>query len=130
MPDADRTDASATAPAGATPSAPPATDTTNGVIHPPAAVQPRFVFGLPQDAQPYANAPQILIDDYEKALPEDPYGEETAPNARVWRAYVAEAAVFDNAMIGQARDGLDVLLVFVCRFRLFLRNVLAHVRTL
>ena len=35
------------------------------------------------------------------------------PNARVWRVYQDEAEVFDADMVGEARDSLDVLLVFV-----------------
>lgn len=59
-----------------------------------------------------------MKDDYDKTLPEDLYGHETQPNARVWRAYEEEATIFDNMMIGQARDGLDVMLVFVCIYRM------------
>ncbi|KAJ4485339.1 hypothetical protein J3R30DRAFT_3696680 [Lentinula aciculospora] len=53
-------------------------------------------------------------DDYEQRFPEDPMFEETGPNARVWRTYLVESAAFDENMIGEARDGLDAMLVFVC----------------
>ena len=52
-------------------------------------------------------------EDYEAIFPEDPYGEEAGPNARVFRVYNEEAAVYDADMIGQCSDSSDVLLVFV-----------------
>lgn len=63
--------------------------------------------------------PPVFHDDYEARLPEDPYCEETAPNARVWRVYEEETAVFDATMVEQHRDGLDVMLVFVSFFSSF-----------
>ncbi len=66
---------------------------------------PHTVFGLKQDTQRLR---------YEERFPEDPCCQETAPNARVWRTYEEEAAAYDAVMVGQSRDGLDVMLVFVC----------------
>ena len=60
--------------------------------------------------------PTVFHDDYEKRLPEDKYCAETAPNARVWRVYVEEAAEFDRMLTSESRDGLDVMLVFVSGF--------------
>ncbi|KAE9395397.1 hypothetical protein BT96DRAFT_997714 [Gymnopus androsaceus JB14] len=57
-----------------------------------------------------------LSDDYEQRFPEDPMGEETGQNARVWRTYLAESADFDAMMVGEARDGLDAMLVFAGLF--------------
>ncbi len=71
-----------------------------------------FFGALKQDA-PRQQHP-VFSDDYEERFAEDPYCQETAPNARVWRTYVEEAAAFDAVMVGQSRDGLDVMLVFVC----------------
>lgn len=51
--------------------------------------------------------------DTEQRYPEDPPYQELRPNARVWRVYLDECAVFDADMIGEAREGLDMLLVFV-----------------
>ncbi|KAF5378664.1 hypothetical protein D9757_009555 [Collybiopsis confluens] len=48
-------------------------------------------------------------DDYEQRFPEDPQFEETVENARVWRTYLAESAAFDENMLGETRDGLDVM---------------------
>lgn len=62
-------------------------------------------FGLPTGRQ------QIYPDITAK-YPEDPYGEEASGNARVWRAYLDEAAVFDTEMIERWKDSTDVLLVF------------------
>ncbi len=72
----------------------------------------KTVLGLQQDAQSLHNP--VFKDNYEERLPEDPYCQEVAPNARVWRTYEEEAAAFDAVMVGQSRDGLDVMLVFVC----------------
>lgn len=55
-----------------------------------------------------------MIEDYEQIFPEDPYGEEAGPNARVFKVYNEEAAAYDADMIGQSSDSSDVLLVFVC----------------
>ncbi|KAJ3774915.1 hypothetical protein FB446DRAFT_786532 [Lentinula raphanica] len=57
-----------------------------------------------------------ITDDYEQRFPEDPIFEETGPNARVWRTYLVESAAFDENMIGEARDGLDAMLVFAGLF--------------
>ena len=87
------------------------------VDQPASAPRPaKHIFGLRQGAGD--NYP-VFRDDYEARLPEDPYCEETAPNARVWRVYEEETAVFDATMVEQHRDGLDVMLVFVSFFRLF-----------
>ncbi|KAF9042729.1 hypothetical protein BDZ89DRAFT_1059610, partial [Hymenopellis radicata] len=64
---------------------------------------------------------------YEERFPEDPYCEETAPNARVWRTLVEEAAAFDAVFVGQARDGLDVMLVFAGLFSAVVTSFLVQV---
>ena len=51
--------------------------------------------------------------DFEEKYPEDPINQEMGPNARVWRAFLDECEVFDADMVTEARDGLDLLLVFV-----------------
>ena len=75
----------------------------------------KHFFGLKQSGHHQASFQNVANDDYEARLPEDKYGEETAPNARVWRVYNEEAAEYDTVMVGQDRDGLDVMLVFVSR---------------
>ncbi|KAF9027428.1 hypothetical protein BDZ89DRAFT_1160808 [Hymenopellis radicata] len=80
----------------------------------PQPSQPaKTFFGLAQDAGRQGFSRPAFNDDYVARFPEDPYGQETAPNARAWRVYVEEAAIFDENMVGQSRDGLDVMLVFV-----------------
>ena len=54
--------------------------------------------------------------DFEEKYPDDPINEEMRPNARVWRAFLDECEVFDTDMVTEARDGLDLHLVFVCTF--------------
>ncbi|KAF9042609.1 hypothetical protein BDZ89DRAFT_944117 [Hymenopellis radicata] len=75
----------------------------------------------------YIPPPPIFSDDYEKRLPQDPIYQETAPNARVWRAYVEEAATFDDMMIAEYRDGLDVMLVFAGLFSAVVTSFLVQV---
>lgn len=53
-------------------------------------------------------------DDYESKYAEDPFGEEMAPTARVWRVYLDEAQKADAELMAGWRDTTDVLLVFVC----------------
>jgi hypothetical protein len=62
----------------------------------------------------------LLPDDYENRYPEDEFGEEMGPTARVWRVYLDEAEFNDRDMVEGWRDGIDVLLVFVCYFALIL----------
>ncbi|KAL1674677.1 hypothetical protein EV122DRAFT_281840 [Schizophyllum commune] len=47
---------------------------------------------------------------------EDPYGAEAGENARVWRVYLEESGQFDDEMLREFRDMLDVHLVFVALF--------------
>ncbi|KAK0483893.1 hypothetical protein IW261DRAFT_1675497 [Armillaria novae-zelandiae] len=54
--------------------------------------------------------------NYEEIFPEDAYCEELGPNARVFRTYLAERAIYDVNMVEESRDGVDVLLVFVGLF--------------
>ncbi|KAF8915652.1 hypothetical protein CPB85DRAFT_1217395, partial [Mucidula mucida] len=100
-----------------------------GVTPQASAAQPgKTVFGLRQDANHYQPPQNVVFnDDYEKRLPEDPYGEETAPDARIWRVYNEEAAAYDTVYVGQARDGLDVMLVFAGLFSAVVTSFLVQV---
>ncbi|KAF9016194.1 hypothetical protein BDZ89DRAFT_1045934 [Hymenopellis radicata] len=94
----------------------------------PAPGQPgQHFFGLKQNVPERVPPAPIYSDDYEKRFHPDPYGEETAPNARVWRVYVEEAAAFDATMIGESRDGLDVMLVFAGLFSAVVTSFLVQV---
>ncbi|KAF9024720.1 hypothetical protein BDZ89DRAFT_954465, partial [Hymenopellis radicata] len=84
-------------------------------------------FGLAQDAGRQGFSRPAFNDDYVAWLPEDPYGQETAPNARAWRVYVEEAAAFDENLVGQSRDGLDVMLVFAGLFSAVVTSFLVQV---
>lgn len=53
-------------------------------------------------------------DNYEQILPEDTYGEELGPNARVFKVYNEESAIYDKEMVVKSGESCDVLLVFVC----------------
>ncbi|KAF8895798.1 hypothetical protein CPB85DRAFT_209622 [Mucidula mucida] len=98
----------------------------------PGAPQPtqptKTFFGLAQDSRKQGFSQPVFNDDYVTRFQEaDPYGQETAPNARVWRVYVEEAAAFDENMIGQSRDGLDVMLVFAGLFSAVVTSFLVQV---
>ncbi|KAF9027437.1 hypothetical protein BDZ89DRAFT_952160, partial [Hymenopellis radicata] len=86
----------------------------------------KHFFGLKQDGS-HLNAQPVFTDDYERRLPPDPIYQETGPNARVWRAYDEEAAAFDGVMVGQSRDGLDVMLVFAGLFSAVVTSFLVQV---
>ncbi len=51
--------------------------------------------------------------DYEQKYPPDPIYEEAQPNSRVWRMCLDEFQIFDSDLAEDARDTVDVLLVFV-----------------
>lgn len=48
--------------------------------------------------------------------PADPHYHELDDEARVWRIYLDEAQNFDRDVVVEARESLDVLLVFVSPF--------------
>lgn len=59
---------------------------------------------------------RILVfnaNDYEQKYPEDAYGEELGPNARLYRVYLDESGKYNMEMVDSWRDDLDLLLVFV-----------------
>ncbi|KAI5832696.1 hypothetical protein K523DRAFT_234632, partial [Schizophyllum commune Tattone D] len=56
------------------------------------------------------------MGDYRNIYKEDPYGAEAGENARVWRVYLEESGQFDDEMIREFRDMLDVHLVFAALF--------------
>ncbi|KAJ3755148.1 hypothetical protein EV360DRAFT_25870, partial [Lentinula raphanica] len=54
--------------------------------------------------------------DYRLKYPKDERYHELEPEARVWWVYLDEAIAFDNDMIGELGDSLDILLVFAGLF--------------
>ncbi|KAF9069311.1 hypothetical protein BDP27DRAFT_1149181, partial [Rhodocollybia butyracea] len=54
--------------------------------------------------------------DYTLKYPEDERYHELREEARVWKVYGDEATAFDNAMVGELSDSLDILLVFAGLF--------------
>ncbi|KAF8895801.1 hypothetical protein CPB85DRAFT_1229758 [Mucidula mucida] len=94
----------------------------------PQPAQPtKTFFGPAQDSRTQGFPRPVFNDDYVARFPEDPYCQETAPNARIWRVYVEEAAAFDENMVGQSRDGLDVMLVFAGLFSAVVTSFLVQV---
>ncbi|KAK0503550.1 hypothetical protein EDD18DRAFT_1346413 [Armillaria luteobubalina] len=72
-------------------------------------------FGL-RGSAPYQPIKGNDLFNYEEKYPEDAYSEEMGPNARVFRTYIDERAIHDTNMVEEARDGVDVLLVFAGLF--------------
>ncbi|KIY61418.1 hypothetical protein CYLTODRAFT_321756, partial [Cylindrobasidium torrendii FP15055 ss-10] len=64
--------------------------------------------------------------DYTKKYPPDKRYEELHNDARVWRTYNDEAAIFDTEMVGEAADSLDILLVFAGLFSAVLTTFVAQ----
>jgi hypothetical protein len=52
--------------------------------------------------------------DYRRKYAEDPPYKELDPEARVWHVYNDESQIFDDDMMIESGDNLDILLVFVC----------------
>ncbi|KAF9003467.1 hypothetical protein BDZ89DRAFT_1080996 [Hymenopellis radicata] len=91
----------------------------------PARKEP--LFGIPRLSAAPLNVNPNYDDDYEKHLPPDPiYEEVSSPNARVYRVYMEESAKYDAYMTDEAREGLDVLLVFAGLFSAVLTTFVAQ----
>ncbi|KAF7343239.1 hypothetical protein MVEN_01755300 [Mycena venus] len=73
---------------------------------------PRKLFGLNR-GEPGVQGPPT---DYRRKYAEDPPYKELDPEARVWHVYNDESAIFDNDMIIESGDSLDILLVFAGLF--------------
>jgi len=52
-------------------------------------------------------------DDYTRRYPNDEYGTEMGPDARVWKTYLDEAEIADKDYINKTNATLDGILVFV-----------------
>lgn len=62
--------------------------------------------------------------DYEAKYPKDAPGEETGPNARVFKVYLDEADIYDADMIGGFREFLNEVIIFVSTIDPLLASVL------
>lgn len=60
--------------------------------------------------------PEELDTEFKKRYPPDQFGEEMAPNARVWKVYRDEASAQDEATLDGWNKTLDILLIFVRHF--------------
>ncbi|KAJ7269121.1 hypothetical protein C8J57DRAFT_1324605 [Mycena rebaudengoi] len=76
---------------------------------------PRTRFGL-NTYQLRGQASQGAPRDYKQKYAEDPPYKELVSDARVWLVYNDESAIFDNDMIIESGDSLDILLVFAGLF--------------
>ncbi|EJD47796.1 hypothetical protein AURDEDRAFT_61867, partial [Auricularia subglabra TFB-10046 SS5] len=64
-----------------------------------------------------ANASIGIPDtEFNRKYPPDPWGEEGAPNARVWKTYRDERTRLDRDMLASWHKTLDVLLIFAGLF--------------
>ncbi|KAJ7683736.1 hypothetical protein B0H14DRAFT_2422323, partial [Mycena olivaceomarginata] len=68
----------------------------------------------------------LAPSDYKKKYAEDPPYKELVPDARVWLVYNEESAMFDNDMIVESGDNLDILLVFAGLFSAVLTTFVAQ----
>ncbi|KAF8827760.1 hypothetical protein HHX47_DHR4000059 [Lentinula edodes] len=64
--------------------------------------------------------------DYRVKYPKDPRYHELDEEARVWWVYLDEASDFDNDMVGELGDSLDILLVFAGLFSAVLTTFVAQ----
>ncbi|KAF9020921.1 hypothetical protein BDP27DRAFT_1411622 [Rhodocollybia butyracea] len=73
-------------------------------------------FGLKKE--PVHRAPDQSPEayDYKLKYPEDERYHELDEEARIWWVYLDEATAYDNDMIGELSDSLDILLVFAGLF--------------
>lgn len=74
------------------------------------------LFGMQGQHRRQRHTTYINPDDYEQKYPEDPYGLEAGPNARIWRVYLDECEAYDKEKVEDWRDTIDVLMVFVSIF--------------
>ncbi|KAJ6569243.1 hypothetical protein B0H19DRAFT_1134947 [Mycena capillaripes] len=82
-------------------------------------------FGL--NADPLrGQASQGAPRDYKQKYAEDPPYKELVPDARVWLVYNDESTIFDNDMIVESGDNLDILLVFAGLFSAVLTTFVAQ----
>ncbi|KAF8887072.1 hypothetical protein CPB85DRAFT_1232225 [Mucidula mucida] len=65
-------------------------------------------------------------ENYETRFPPDPIYQEASPNARVFCVYMEESKKYDAYMTDEAREGLDVLLVFTGLFSAVLTTFVAQ----
>jgi hypothetical protein len=52
----------------------------------------------------------VASDDYRLKYPEDERYKELGPEARIWRVYGDEASAFDNDIVGELSDSLDIFI--------------------
>ncbi|KAF5348446.1 hypothetical protein D9757_012779 [Collybiopsis confluens] len=78
----------------------------------PAASKPPYLFLF----QECANVPKKANYDYRLKYPPDRRYCELDPEARVWWVYNDEAKAFDDDMVGELGDSLDILMVITGLF--------------
>ncbi|KAF9059966.1 hypothetical protein BDP27DRAFT_1430671 [Rhodocollybia butyracea] len=81
-------------------------------------------FGLKMDQA--TRDPLAASYDYTLKYPEDERYHEQDQEARIWRVYGDEATAFDNDMVGELGDSLDILLVFAGLFSAVLTTFVAQ----
>lgn len=70
-------------------------------------------FGLPRHNM---SSGRGGVADYKEMYPNDALGEEMGENARVWRVYLDESGRFDDDMLREYMDSLDVHFIFAALF--------------
>ncbi|KZV86306.1 hypothetical protein EXIGLDRAFT_774773 [Exidia glandulosa HHB12029] len=86
---------------------------------PPASAEQKELFNRMSDLDAVLEPsypPEELDTDFKKRYPPDPFGEETARDARVWSIYRDEATARDEPMVDGWNKALDILLIFAGLF--------------
>ncbi|KAF9069328.1 hypothetical protein BDP27DRAFT_730640 [Rhodocollybia butyracea] len=73
-------------------------------------------FGLKKDPATHDPLAGTASYDYTLKYPEDERYHELGEEARIWKVYSDEATAFDNDMVGELSDSLDILLIFAGLF--------------
>ncbi|KAJ3886135.1 hypothetical protein GG344DRAFT_91030 [Lentinula edodes] len=76
--------------------------------------------------QPQCAHPVTDKYDYLSKYPADEQYHELDENARVWRRYLNEAATFDNEVVEELGDSLDISLIFAGLFSAVLTTFVAQ----
>ncbi|KAJ4470958.1 hypothetical protein J3R30DRAFT_3803695 [Lentinula aciculospora] len=88
--------------------------------------KPRW-FGLKKERERMTQIHSMEANyDYRVKYPKDQRYHELDEEARVWWVYLDEATNFDNDMVGELSDSLDILLVFAGLFSAVLTTFVAQ----
>ncbi|KAJ3792895.1 hypothetical protein GGU11DRAFT_855437 [Lentinula aff. detonsa] len=82
-------------------------------------------FGMNREHAQRTNA-VVANYDYRLKYPQDRRYHELDSEARIWWVYLDEATAFDNDMVGELGDSLDILLIFAGLFSAVITSFVAQ----